>query len=419
MAIAAITKRAVDALTPISKSTGPGFLWDRDLPRFGVKVTPTGAKIYIVQYRVGRRLRRYTIGRHGAPWTPDLARKEALRLLVLVASGIDPAAVKQAGRTAPTVRELAARVLAEHLVKRRPATRSEYDRLLRLHILPALGSLAVADVGRPDVTRLHHQLRKTPLQANRVVAVLSKMFNLAERWGLRPDGTNPCRHVEKNRERARQRFLSTEELGRLGPVLAQAARGPLALSARKKKDTSTKIMLSPYALAAIALLIFTGARVSEILGLTWARVELDRGLLRLAESKTGPRVIHLSAGAQAILERLPHVDGNPHVIVGGRVGAALVNIAKPWDVIRRAAQLDGVRLHDLRHTHASVGAAAGLGLPVIGALLGHTQASTTQRYAHLAADPVRQAAELVGQKIAAAMTNGTTKRRRQAARASR
>jgi integrase len=274
---------------------------------------------------------------------------------------------------------------------------------LRLHILPALGSLAVVDVTRADVAKLHYQLRATPMQANRTVAVLSKMMNLAERWGLRADSTNPCRHVERNRERRRERFLSTEEIGRLGQVLDQAARGPLTLPARRKKTPAVTVTLSPYALAAIALLIFTGARRGEVLGLTWDQVELERGLLRLAESKTGLRVIHLNAAAVAILERIPRVGGNEHVIVGDRRGAHLVNLTKSWHVLRRAAQLPGVRLHDLRHTHASVGAAAGLGLPMIGALLGHTQAATTQRYAHLSADPVRAAAELVGAHIAKAL----------------
>jgi len=397
--VGTITKRAVDGLTPALSTT---MLWDSELPRFGVKCTLAGAKVYVVQYRIGRRLRRYTIGRHGAPWTPDLARREAFRLLALVASGIDPAAAKLAGRTAPTVRDLAARVRTEHLVKRRAATRREYERLLKLHILPALGSLALADVTRADVAKLHYRLRQTPMQANRVVAVLSKMMNLAERWGLRPDGTNPCRHVERNRERRRERFLGTEELGRLGRALDQAARGPLPLPSRLKNVTRA-VTLSPYALAAIALLLFTGARRSEILELEWSQVDLEHGLLRLPESKTGPRVIYLNAPAAAVLERIPRVDGNRHVIVGDRRGAHLVGIDKSWRAVRRAAQLADVRLHDLRHTAASVGAAAGLGLPIIGALLGHTQATTTQRYAHLAADPVRAAAELVGARLARAL----------------
>jgi integrase len=253
------------------------------------------------------------------------------------------------------------------------------------------------------VARLHHQLLTTPMQANRVVAVLSKMMNLAERWGLRPDGTNPVRHVERNRERRRERFLSTEEIRRLGRILGQAGRGPLPLPARGKKRPGRSVTISPYALAAIALLLFTGARVSEILGLRWADVDLERGVLRLATSKTNAAVVYLNTAAGAVLDRLPHMVGNPYVIVGGRHGAHLVNLSKPWGVLRRVGGLAGVRLHDLRHTHASVGAAAGLGLPMIGALLGHKQAATTQRYAHLAADPVRAAAELVGARIAKAL----------------
>jgi integrase len=397
--VGSITKRAVDALKPGATTR---LLWDEELPRFGVKCTPAGAKVYVVQYRMGRRLRRYTIGRHGAPWTPDLARKEALRLLALVASGIDPAAAKLTGRTAPTVRDLAERVRTEHLVKRKAATRNEYERLLRLHILPRLGSLAVADVTRVDVATLHHRLRTTPMQANRVVAVLSKMMNLAERWGLRPDGTNPCRHVERNRERKRERFLTIEELGRLGRVLDQAASGPLTVPARRSKRMVT-VTISRYALAAVALLLLTGARRDEILELCWSAVDLERGLLQLPDSKTGAGVIHLNAPAAAILEQIPRVEGNPHVIVGARNGAHMVNLNKPWSVLRKVAQLDDVRLHDLRHTHGSVGAAAGLGLPIIGALLRHTQPATTARYAHLAADPVKAAAELVGARIAKAL----------------
>jgi integrase len=382
-----VTKRAVDALAP------GAFLWDRDLPRFGVKATNTGVKVYLLQYRIGSRSRRFTIGRHG-PLTPHQARTEAIRLLGLVATGTDPAATRQVGRTAPTMRELAARVTQEHLVKRRPGTQREFSAHVRRHILPALGSLAVAAVTRADVAKLHHRLRASPVSANRMVAVLSKMFNLAERWGLRPDGSNPCRHVEKNRERPRERYLSTEELGRLGRALDQAARGPLP---------DTTAALSPYALAAIALLVLTGCRVSEIRGLPWEAVDLENSRLRLRETKTGARTVYLNDGARAILAGLPRVDGNPHVIVGDRPGAHLVNLTKPWYALRRAAQLDGVRMHDLRHTHASVGAAAGLSLPMIGKLLGHTQPSTTARYSHLANDPVHAAAALVGARITAAM----------------
>jgi integrase len=395
MSVGAITKRAVDALPP------GAFLWDTRLKGFGCKVTRTGT-VYILQYRSGRRLRRYTIGRHGA-LTPDLARTEAIRLLGLVAGGTDPATVKQAGRVAVTVAEVAARMSREFLVKKRARTRTEYERLLRVCILPTLGSLAVASVTREDVARLHHRMRATPTQGNRSVAVLSKLLTLAEVWGLRALGSNPCRLLERNREVARERYLSAEELGRLGHVLGLAARGPLP------GMTAT---ISPFALAAIGLLVFTGARRGEILGLRWSEVDLVRGLLRLPESKTGAKTIYLNEPAKAIIEKIPRVDGNAFVIVGARAGQHLVNVGSIWLALRAAAKLPDVRLHDLRHSFASVGADGGLSIPVLGKLLGHSRPATTARYSHVSVDPAQAAAALIGARLAAAMTQGQAPHRK-------
>jgi integrase len=351
-----------------------------------------GAKTYILKYRVGAGrdapLRKVTIGRHGSPWTPEQARAEARRLLGLVAHGKDPADAKAAAKAAPTVAELAAKFLAEHVdAKRKASTAKEYRRLLDHVILPALGKKRAADMTRQDVAKLHHGRRETPTEANRGLACLSTMFNFAERIGWRTDGSNPCRHVEKYRQRRRERFLSADELGRLGDVLAAY-------------DSS------PYYGAAIKLLVFTGARLGEILGLQWQWIDFERGEARLPDSKTGAKTLHLPPPALAVLAELPRVEGNPYVIVGGVQGAALVNLEKPWRAIRKAAGLDDVRLHDLRHSFASIAASGGMGLPIIGKMLGHTQAQTTQRYAHLANDPVKAAAATVAHKIAAAMGAG-------------
>jgi integrase len=232
-------------------------------------------------------------------------------------------------------------------------------------------------------------MRDTPGAANRTLALLSKMLNLAEKWELRPDGSNPCRHVDKYPERKMERFLSVDELGRLGAVLAEAER------------TATEL---PSVIAAVRLLMFTGARFGEILNLEWSHVDFERSCLRLPESKTGAKVIHLNAPALEVLNGIER-DGSPWVIAGRDPDKPLVNLRKPWHRIRAKAGLEGVRLHDLRHSFASVGAAGGLSLPMIGALLGHTQAATTQRYAHLAADPLKQAADMIGERIRAA-TNG-------------
>ena len=368
-----------------------------------MKVSPGGAKTYVVQYRAGGRVRRYTIGRHGAPWTPDTARTEALSLLGDVARGLDPASVKIGARGTPTVGELIERFLTAHVdAKLKARTATEYKKLCANLLRPALGTRRVTDVTRADIARLHHMHRGTPIQANRLLAVCGKMFALSERWGLRPDGSNPCRHVEKYRESRRERFLAMEEWGRLGRVLATAERS--ALTVPHPDGTNGTVSVSPYALAAIRLLAFTGARSAEVLDLEWTHVDTERGCLRLPDSKTGAKVIHLNAPALTVLTTLPRVEGTPYVIAGARAGRPLGGLRQAWEAIRAAAGLTGVRLHDLRHSFASVGVGAGLSLPIIGALLGHSQPATTARYTHLGADPVRAAGEAVGARVAAALS---------------
>jgi integrase len=390
MATGRITKRAVDAA---KAAEADSFLWDSALRGFGLKVTPKGRKIYLVQYRVGGRhgrTRRVTIGEHGSPWTPDAARKEAKRILGEVDAGRDPAAEKAKAKADKALAVVLEQFMAEHVrAKLKPRSRAEYERLAKLYIAPRLGRRPVGEIARSDVAALHYALRATPCQANRVLAVLSKFFAWAEKRGL-SEG-NPCRHVEKYRERRRERFLSEAELARLGEALAQAERNGSC---------------SPWTVGAIRLLLFTGARLNEILSLRWEHVDLERACLRLPDSKTGAKTIPLNAPALDVLGRLPRVEGNPHVVVGERPGRHLVNLEKPWRRIRAAAGLSDVRLHDLRHSFASVAAGSGQSLVVIGKMLGHSQPQTTARYAHLADDPVRAASEAVARRIAAALDGG-------------
>lgn len=361
-------------------------LWDATVRGFGARRQTGQAVSYFLKYRnEDGRQRWHSIGRHGGPWTPEMARAEARRLLGAVATGGDPAAERSARKEAPTVAELAARFLAEHAeAKRKVRTAREYRRLIEKVILPALGSKRVAEVTRAEVGRLHHARRSTPTEANRSLAVLSTLFTFAERVGERPDGSNPCRHVERFPQRRRERFLSADELGRLGDVLT-AYRG------------------SPYHPAAIKLLVFTGARLGEVLGLQWDWIDAQRGEARLPDSKTGAKTLHLPPPALEVLAGLPRIEGVPYVL-GARRGTTFIEA--PWRRIRATAGLADVRLHDLRHAFASVAASAGMGLPIIGKMLGHTQAQTTQRYAHLASDPVKAAAATVAARIEQAMTGG-------------
>jgi integrase len=381
-----ITKRTVDQLSPAGRDV---LRWDAEVKGFGIRCRTSGAKHYILKMRVGGRQRWITIGRHGSPWTPDTARREALRLLGLRAAGQDPAMERDRQKGAVAIAELAERFLAEHVAHRcKRRTDEEYRRAIRRYIGPILGHHRIADLARADVAQLHHQLRDRPYQANRCLAVLSKMMNLAEAWGLRLDGSNPCRHVKKYREHRRERYLTREELQRLGTALAD--------SERSKRE-------SPFAVAAIGLLILTGARLTEILTLRWEYVDLANGVLRLPDSKTGAKEIYLNDAAAKLLRGMPRMAGNPHVIAGRETGARLINLQKPWRRIRAKANLDDVRIHDLRHSFASVAAGVGMSLPLIGKLLGHSQPVTTARYAHLAADPIRAAANLIGTEISAAM----------------
>ena len=393
MAISNITKRAVDAA---KASKADNYLWDKELHGFGLKVTPAGSKVYLVQYQLGGRkgrTRRVTIGRHGE-LTPTTARAEAKRLLGEIAAGRDPAIERDKAKAGKSLAVVLDQFMAEHVrPKLKASTAREYERSAKLYIVPRLGRRPFGELMRQDIAKLHHELGDTPYQANRTLALLSKFFNWAEKHGLRPDGSNPCRHVEKYREGRRERFLSEAELAYLGDALHEA-----------EQDKTC----SPWIIAAIRLLALTGMRRNEILTLRWDHVSEEHESLFLPDSKTGRKAIHLNAPALALLQTIPRLEGNPYVICGERPGRHLVNIEKPWRRIRGAAKLDDVRLHDLRHSFASVAASDGQSLIVIGKMLGHSQPATTARYAHLADDPVKAASDAVGRHIAAAMDSGTS-----------
>ena len=386
---ATISRRTVEALK-VEKDT---VFWDREVTGFGVRVYPSGSKYYVVQTRGPEGPRRITVGRHGVI-SADQARRRAALIIARIKAGEEPIPEPMVAerKTGPTVAEVAARYLNEHVAERcKPKTAEVYKSVIKRHIVPTFGDMPLAAVGRKQVTDLHYALRDVPSTANRTVAVLSRLFTMAEAWDLIPEGvTNPCRYVVKYRERPRERFLTEEELRRLGQVLSKA-----------RDEGGASI----YAVAAIRLLLLTGCRRNEILTLRWTDVDLDRGELNLADSKTGARSVCLSPAAVKVLSDLPPVRGNPWVIPGRKPGTHMQDISNAWEIVRERADLGDVRLHDLRHTFASRALALGESLPVIGKLLGHTQIETTARYAHLARDSVRESAARVAANIKADLHN--------------
>jgi len=383
-----ITKRIVDAQKPTVKTS---YIWDGELSGFGVKILSSGRKTYLVQYRLGGRggkTRRVTLGVHGSI-TADQARNEAKKVLGQVAMGIDPLAERDALKEAQTVSEILKIFMSDHVdAKLAKNSRDSYAAIIRLHLPDKFKNLLIADVTRQDVARIHHGMRDGVAMANKTLAVLSKFFNWCEKFGYRSDHTNPCKHIEKYKEIPRARFLSPEEQTRLWDVLDLA----------EKEELTTL-----YIVNALRVIILTGARLREILHLKWEEIDLDRGVLNLSKSKTGAKTIYLNEAAVAILGGIPRQYDNPFVFCGLRAGQPIHEIQKAWQRIRKLADIEDVRIHDLRHTFASVAVMNGMSLPMIGALLGHSQPRTTARYAHLAADPLREAAELVGQKL----LNGT------------
>ena len=381
-----LSNRTVAALT-VERDT---MFWDRDLTGFGIRVYPSGGKVYIAQARGPEGPKRVTVGRHNL-LNADRARQRAALVIARIKAGEEPVPLPLAARLngSPTVADLAERYLEEHVaVRLKPRTQPRVRGMLANHILPALGKMPLEGVERSHVVELHRTLSDRPASANRAVKILSHMYRLGEGWGLVPEGCNPCRSVEKYPERSRERFLTDAEFARLGRVLDEAVESGAA---------------SPLAAAAIRLLMLTGCRKSEILTLRWSDVDLAAGEIHLGDAKTGPRAVQLPPTAVRLLETLPRRRDSPWVFPGndrdGRFSAG--GLDHTWRTVRTRAGLEDVRLHDLRHSFASRALALGETLPVIGKLLGHSDIETTARYAHLARDSIHDAAERIADSIAA------------------
>ncbi|MBW6523268.1 site-specific integrase [Sphingomonas sp. RHCKR47] len=435
MATQKLGRRLLATIGPVTK---PCIIYDSDLKGFGIKLlppsgkNPEGAKSWIVEYRPGAggrgvAKRRVVLGAVGS-LTPEQARDAAKTMLASVRLGADPSAARAEKRSAKTIAELASLYSAETDPVRKARTVQTYATYWNNHLLPALGSTIASAITKADLVRLHRSIgAEKQVTANRLLTLLAHFFSWAQDGGHVPKGFNPASAIERFKEAGKERFLTADELGRLGAALRLAETAgipwaptdlsnPNAKHATKQPEKRvTKI--SPQSAGAIRLLLFTGARLREVLHLEWKHVDLSRGMLFLPDSKTGKKVIVLGAPAIAILQSLHDLaveDARPakpgvtkplsaYVFPTEDLKRPKHDLNKPWRLIVRGADLQGLRLHDLRHSYASIGAAASLGLPIIGKLLGHRATKTTERYAHLDADPLRRATDIICTSITAAM----------------
>jgi len=382
-----ITKRLVDLTITTDKEI---IVWDDEIKGFHCKVTPKGKKVYMLYYRAKNgKQRKPSIGIHGNI-TCDQARQIALEWMGEIAKGNDPYAQKLEDKNnkikAVTVKFISERYMQEHAPTKKPRSRIEDERLWKLHILPILGNYDVREVTKVEIGKLHASKIENMINANRILSLLSKAFNLAEVWGYRDEGTNPCKHIKKYPEKSRERFLKEDEIIRLFQIL-------------KEEEINAIEHIS--CINALRLLLLTGCRLTEILTLKWKYIDLKQHRINFPDSKTGKKSIYISDAVVEILNDIVQQENNPYVLYGKNNGEHLVNLQRAWRRIRKKADLEDVRIHDLRHSFASIGAASGLSLPIIGALLGHSQVQTTARYAHLVGDPLKEAAHVIGNKIKA------------------
>lgn len=430
MAKVKLTKTIVESIKPADRDV---IVWDSSERGFHLKVTPAGRRIYYVYYRTAAgQQRRYRICEHGQK-TVEEARAKANAIRGQASDGKDPAGERFAARRQQRLDEFWPRYRADAATRWKPRTAEETDRMWTLHIQPRLGALPLSAITRHEVSTWHGSMAKTPAVANRSLGVLKAMLNRARDWGLL-EGDNPTSRIRLYPERIREVMLSQDQLVALARAICEEeALGGVAAVRRgapEKTDedadaepTPPKVTrggkglkelesrgITPWAASLFRLLIFTGARLREIMDARWAWVDWERHALRLPDSKTGKKAVWLNPMALEELRRLHAIRRQDEWIIEGRVrGARMVNPQKPWRRVReRAAVLlkgeekdlmQRLRIHDLRHSFASIAVASGIPLALVGKTLGHAKAKTTERYAHIADDPTRRAAVKTGAQI--------------------
>lgn len=385
--IRTITIAAINAMQPGQTIRDPM------LKGFGVRYRNATIS-YFVHTEVNRRQRWYTIGTHGSPWTPDSARKRAKEILYETEHGREPFKDLTLADTT-TFKEMFDRFAEHHGPHIKPSTLKEYKRLAARTIVPHFKGTPFSAITRADCLALQRKLVLTPSAANHTTSIIRLVFNWAAKEELIPEALNPCRKIRKFKERSRAQFLTVEDLEQL------------ALSMR---EALSRGEATPIQVSTILLLLFTGARRSEIFTLKRSYVDQHRMIAHLPDSKTGAKVLHLGPHAMAVLDTIPEVAGNPYYLAGRFPGSCITEIKKPWDKIRKRAGLETFRLHDFRHSFASFAADTGASARAIGALLGHASIETTKIYMHLFNNRAKETASSAGHTISAIMTGASPPR---------
>lgn len=376
-----LTKTFIDKLVYGKEGNRPHIVFDDEVKGFAVRVYPSGEKSFLVDYRVGGKQRRMVLGRYGT-LTLDQARRLARQRLTDVCAGNDPLKAKLEARTGETMQQVCHHYLEEYSKKHKRSW-AEDERRFNIHIVPALGLKRVKDVTRKDIAAFHNTLGSChPYEANRCLALLSTVFEHAKRNGYLPEGQpNPAKGIKKFPEQKRDRWLQGDEISRLLAAI----------------ETHENV----YIRSALALYLFTGLRKNELLRARWNDLNLDRGELRIPETKNNRvHIVPLSKPALEILRSIPRQEGNEFIFCGRKAGTHLINIDKSWGVIRKKTGLNDVRIHDLRRTLGSMLVSSGVSVQIVQKLLNHRDLSTTSSvYAHLSNNPLKQAMEAHGENI--------------------
>lgn len=410
------TKRSVEAIKATDKKQ---FFFDDEVTGLALRVGPPGKnypegkKSFYYTYRVGRgrgAQKKWALIGSFPDWTVEQARQRAKELAADVQKGADPAAESKEEIKALTVSEALDAFTTEYVEKLKPKSIEFYNTVIDKHLRPAFGKLRIKALSFTDMAKMHTGMKATPYMANRCVAILSVFLNWCEGHGHRDPNTNPTKKIKLYTEHKRQEFMGAEELTALGDALAEMeAKWYERKAARTVKPQGQELIdtITPQSAAAIRLLMFTGARKLEILSMKWSYIDFDLGIAKLPDSKTGFKVLQLPAPAQAILEGLPQIS--EYCFPADSKTGHQSSLKEAWAHVLAYSGLSGWRIHDLRHAFASMMVNSGASLPIIGKILGHTQASTTQRYAHIAENPARKAAEDAAAKIANAVTKTSDK----------